>query len=190
MGRTKSSANMRIGKPLWNVMSGVAAKPGYFHPRSDRDREALEKVVELINSVERKRCTDGRVMAILPLPSDARQAYWLSAILKVGEKGRVRASAVRARRRIKACFPVPPLAQALYARFLRLRVRLRNPELRFLEVRLCNLGYPTASVWHLPDPEGCLRDLDVHIRIGRQRGWLTAHMELQLAAERSQGLLS
>lgn len=188
MDLPNSSANLCIRKPLWDVMRGIVAKPAYFCPRSDRDLEALQAVFELLNSVERRRSDDGRATAILPLPSDPRQLHWLDVILYLGSKRRVRASALRARRRVREHLPTPPLAQALYDRFIRLRWHDWCGESRFVRVRLCNLGYVAGNV-PAADPEGCLHHLDAHIRVGRQQGWLTAHMEVQLAAERDQGLL-
>lgn len=193
MKQMTSSAPIRIDKRLLQVVRGHAAKRTRerIFIRNADDLEALERVIELLNATAcASRGTTGSKTDIA-LPSDPRELHQLYLCAHLAAFGKLQPKAQSLGRRIAAFLPMPPLAQTLYDEYKSIDGRRARVDAKFLRLRLFNLGYPLYLGYpRVADPEGCIIGFDRTIGAAREEGWLTGHMQVQLAAERGQGLLA
>ena len=178
---------LRVNAELWEQIT-AAIRFHSFRSRSRRDLTALRATLRIVRAADRERRANGRRMAVLRLPVDARQLYWLEQVVRRCVRKHVRPAATRLLRRIEKYPPLPSLVQALHQQYFQTSSAL---EKRRLELRLLNLGYDVYPGARRPwrDPEGCLKDLELRTQWADEDGLLTAHLKTLLASERRFGLL-
>jgi hypothetical protein len=112
-----SALALRVSAALWGQI--VAIRAGVcFRSRSRCDLAALRAVFRIVRTAERERRAKGCRMAILRLPTDRRQLYWLERLVEYCAMDRhLRRAARRLLRRTEQHSPGSPLAQALYQRY-------------------------------------------------------------------------
>lgn len=151
----------------------------------------LETASKALRGADRERQAPGRSTALLTLPADPRELFWLDHFVWSARKvdPRLRPAGCRLQRRIANHPPNPALALELQQRFIAASSR---HERRELQLRLWILGCETfPRTWtFLRDPEACLQKLPVLLMIATARNSLSGHLEARLEAERRHGLLS
>jgi hypothetical protein len=178
---------LRVNAALWERIT-AAVEFHSFRSRGRRDLTALRAALRIVRTAEQERRAKGHRMAVLRLPGDARQLYWLEQVVRRCVSKQVRLAATRLLRRIEKYPALPPLVQALHQQYSQTSSAL---EKRQLELRLRNLGYKVCPGARRPwrDPEGCLEELELRTRWADEDGLLTGHLKTLLNSERKFGLL-